>query len=159
MFDPDITGTGHQPRGFDQLMLFYDHFVVLRAKIKVQFFNASTTTPALVFVTVRDTSTPSTSYLDYLESSLTKTTQLGVEGTTAATKVLEYDVNIGHFLGNRDPMTDPQLKGSTAANPTEGCSFHIGAFSPDLFTASGVTIMVTVEYFCALVEPKVVTAS
>jgi hypothetical protein len=159
MFDPDVTGTGHQPRGFDQLMLFYDHYIVTRAKIKVRFFNASTAVPAEVFVTVRDNSVASSSFLDYMESTLTKTAQLGTEGTSAATKVIEYDVNVGHFLGNRDPMTDPQLKGSTASNPTEGCSFHVGAFSPDLFTTSGVTILVTIEYSCSLVEPKIVASS
>jgi hypothetical protein len=159
MYDPDLTGTGHQPRGFDQLMLFYDHYVVTRARAKCRFFNASTSVPAEVFVTVRDNATPSTSYLDYLESSITKTVQLGVESASTATKTLEFDVDVGKFLGRRDPLSDPQLKGSTSSNPDEGCAFHIGAFTPDVFTASSVLLLVTIEYTCTLIEPKIVAAS
>jgi len=159
LFDPDITGTGHQPRGFDQLMLFYDHYVVTKAKITVRLQNNLSGNPALAFVTVRDTSLKSSNYLDYLESSLTKTVQLGVESSASSSKVIEYSVSIGEFLGRRDPLSDPQLKGDVSANPLEGCFFHIGALSMDQFTASSVRIIATIEYTLNLIEPKIVQAS
>lgn len=159
LFDPDVTGTGHQPRGFDQLMQFYDHYVVTHARIKCRFFNNSVTTPVEVFVTVRDNSVKSTSYLDYLESSLTKTAQLGVEASSAATKTISYDMDVGKFLGRGNVMSDPQMKGNAATNPTEGASFHIGAYSPDLFTATSCSLLATIEYSLALIEPKIVAAS
>lgn len=34
MYDPNITGTGHQPMGFDQMSEFYNHYEVIGAKIK-----------------------------------------------------------------------------------------------------------------------------
>lgn len=34
LYDPDITGTGHQPMGFDQMAAFYNHYEVIGAKIK-----------------------------------------------------------------------------------------------------------------------------
>lgn len=159
LFDPDVTGTGHQPRGFDQLMLFYDHYVVQKARVSVRFFNNGTTVPAMCFITVRDNSTKSTSILDYLESSITKTVSLGVETSGTASAQLQYTVDVGRFLGRRDTMSDPQLKGTAVTNPAEGCSFHIGAFTPDYFTACSVTAQVVVEYSCSLIEPKIVAAS
>ena len=30
-YDPYISGTGHQPRGFDQWTAFYDHYCALRS--------------------------------------------------------------------------------------------------------------------------------
>lgn len=159
LFDPDVTGTGHQPRGFDQLMLFYDHYVVQKAKITVRFFNASASTPAVAFITVRDNSVKSTNALDYLESSITKSTSLSVEGSSSGNKTLEYFVDVGRFLGRSDTMSDPQLKGGATSNPSEGCSFHVGAYTPDLFTASSVQIQVVVEYQLTLIEPKIVAAS
>jgi len=34
MFDPNITGTGHQPMGFDQMCTFYNHYEVIGARIR-----------------------------------------------------------------------------------------------------------------------------
>ncbi len=39
-YDPNITGTGHQMMGFDQMMLFYEQAVVVRSKIQVTFSSA-----------------------------------------------------------------------------------------------------------------------
>ena len=140
-------------------MLFYDHYVVHHAKITVQLFNNSGATPAIAFITVRDNSVKSTSYLDYLESSITSKVQLGVEGTASATKTITYNVDVGRFLGRANVMSDPQLKGQATTNPSEGCSFHVGAFSPDLFTATSVSAVMTIEYDASFIEPKIVAAS
>ncbi len=35
LFDPDKTGTGHQPRGFDEFMAIYSQFTVKSAKISI----------------------------------------------------------------------------------------------------------------------------
>jgi len=37
LFDPDETGIGHQPRGFDQWAALYNKYVVTKAKITVDF--------------------------------------------------------------------------------------------------------------------------
>lgn len=159
MYDPDSTGTGHQPRGFDQLMAFYDHYVVTGVSLKAQFFNTSSSVASIAFVCPRDSYTASANFTDYGESSLTRTVQLGVEGTSASTKTIVYDLDVGRFLGRRDPLSDPELKGSTAANPTENVFFHIGAITPDLFTASAVLLTATLTFNCVLIEPKMVAAS
>jgi len=35
LFDPNLSGTGHQPFGFDQIAQFYNHYDVLSSYIKV----------------------------------------------------------------------------------------------------------------------------
>lgn len=35
MYNPNITGSGHQPMYFDQLMAIYDHYTVLRSRFKI----------------------------------------------------------------------------------------------------------------------------
>ena len=42
LFDPDLTGTGHQPLGFDEWAKFYRRYCVLGSKITVQAINVST---------------------------------------------------------------------------------------------------------------------
>jgi len=39
LFDPNTTGTGHQPMGFDQMMLMYEQYTVFASKITVEFIN------------------------------------------------------------------------------------------------------------------------
>jgi len=38
LYDPDASGTGHQPKGFDQWTQFFTHYCVLGSKITVTFF-------------------------------------------------------------------------------------------------------------------------
>jgi len=41
MYDVDETGTGHQPRFFDEMSSFYDKYRVIGSKITVKFINLS----------------------------------------------------------------------------------------------------------------------
>lgn len=41
LFDPDFTGTGHQPWGFDQLAAIYQQYNVYRVKIQVKVVTAN----------------------------------------------------------------------------------------------------------------------
>ncbi len=41
LFDPDITGVGHQPYGFDQLMAIYGFYKVYAVKVELEWFNPS----------------------------------------------------------------------------------------------------------------------
>ena len=37
LYDPDITGVGHQPRGFDQLMSLYAQYTVTKCQMRAFF--------------------------------------------------------------------------------------------------------------------------
>ncbi len=43
LFDPNQTGTGHQPMGLDQWEPFYGLYTVVKSEIKVTFFSSVTT--------------------------------------------------------------------------------------------------------------------
>ena len=40
-YDPNVTGTGHQPGFFDQLSAMYQKYIVLGSKFKARFVNTS----------------------------------------------------------------------------------------------------------------------
>lgn len=154
LFDPDLTGVGHQPRGFDQLMSFYDHYVCIGANVRIDFCNVSSANQALCFASIRDTSVKSTNITDYTESKNTKWCILASESGGQSTKSMTMTINPNKFLGRASPLSDPQLKGSNISNPNEGASLHIGAVCTDYFTQSAVHIVVTIEYDTIFIEPK-----
>lgn len=43
-FDPNNTGSGHQPRGYDQLTVMFNKYRVLGARVRVEFAVPTTTT-------------------------------------------------------------------------------------------------------------------
>lgn len=46
IYDPDLTGTGHQPLGHDQMALLYQRYRVLGSKIDVYFYSSTTSQAA-----------------------------------------------------------------------------------------------------------------
>lgn len=157
VYDPDITGIGHQPRGFDQLMNLFDHFVVIGAKATVWFQPADTNTVGSVcFISVQDNNPAFTDSRDYFEAANVATRAISQNGDNA--HCLVSTINPSKFLGRSKPMADPDLKGSTASNPNEQCFFHIGQVGiQDQNTT--VYLQVELEYTVILIEPKVATIS
>lgn len=44
LYDPDISGSGHQPMGFDQFASLYQNYKILGAKVTIEACGAPTTT-------------------------------------------------------------------------------------------------------------------
>lgn len=154
LFDPDITGVGHQPVGFDQLMAFYDHYTVVGAKITVDFQNNDTTNESIVGVSLRDDSTTTISPYEIVESGAIDTrwlTPLGKDGCKARITMASTTAN---YLGRKDVMSDPELKGSAAANPGEQYFFHLTAYPNSANDADIVGFHAIIDYDVIFHERK-----
>lgn len=51
IYDPNVTGTGHQPRGFDEFMNVYQKFTVVASQCTVQFMYEGYDGPSLIDAT------------------------------------------------------------------------------------------------------------
>lgn len=125
IYDCDITGVGHQPTGFDQLMPFYDHYVVIGSKMTATFSSRNTAIQTIVGVTAKDSVTGTADYRELVEQGNTKYSVLGIEGQSNSVRTFRYPLNPSKFLGRSKPLSDDQLKGSNSANPTELCYYHL----------------------------------
>lgn len=160
-YDPDISGIGHQPMGFDQMMAIYEQFVVLRSHIKVTFISASDATRVAIYLS------PDPTLLgpaQLMENGLLKTEI--VCGTTDAgthrMKTIELTCDIPKYFGKTrdDIIADPQMYGTIAANPGEQVYFNIAAWDPFSSSAEGnVFYDVTISYDIYYWEPKKLTGS
>lgn len=60
IYDPDATGVGGQPTGFDQWFAFYQHVVVLGCKITVEFVNNASDPVSMCIYPIRSAVTSAT---------------------------------------------------------------------------------------------------
>lgn len=157
LFDPDYTGTGHQPMGFDQMMLSYDHYYVTASKIEVLFKNISAST---INVAIRtDADVVITSSADtLLESGMLMSETLEAKSTYGSAKRLQSAVSIRKFQGVDDVLDVVELRGTIAANPVEGTFFHIVTWDPTL-NGGSVSIEVIMEFTATFTEPRMITPS
>lgn len=154
LHDPNYSGGGHQPRGFDQAMQFYDHFVVIASSIRVTFHNEDTSQAQIAFVSLKDSATTSTDYTEYLEDIKTEYCVVEPRVSGASVKTVELKCNPNRFLGRSKPMADPELKGAQGVTPTEVAYFHIGSAAVDGGDPSTMDCVVVINYMAVLIEPK-----
>lgn len=153
LFDPNITGIGHQPLGFDQMMVFYDHYTVLRAKISVWYTNTDAVAQ-YVGVYANDINTGLPADVNrIIENGKGAYSVLGGLGSSAATKCLTYTCDIANYLGKPNGL-DSENKGSAAANPSEGVFFVVWCGPMTADDRALCRIGVRIEYEAILHETK-----
>lgn len=145
MYDPDITGTGHQPMGFDEYMNLYDHYTVVGSRARVDFINGGAQ-PYYAFLAVRDTSSTTADSRVIIENGYVDYGVINGSTLDRAMVTLKQNVDIGDFLGRRDPLSDSELKGTASSNPAEQVYYHIGVFAFNQEDASNCTFNVVIEY-------------
>lgn len=157
LYDPDITGTGHQPMGFDQLMLSYNHYVVTHARILLTFRNTTSDT-VTVAVTAQANNTPITVIDQILESGLLAMTTLTPKATDDSIQLIELRMDVARFLGRRFLEDDGDTTGSVTTNPLELEYFHVQAWD-SAGKATLVQVDCVIEYTALFNEPRILTTS
>lgn len=157
LYDPEITGTGHQPMGFDQLMLSYYHYNVTHSHLIATFHNLSASTP-VVSVRIDGNSTPITVVDSLIEVGISNHSVLEAKSTFGATKVLETKVSIARFEGVDDVLDVNELRGSVSANPAEQTYFHVQCWD-NTGTTTNVLVEIVLEFTAVFTEPRVLSAS
>nr|WAE42314.1 MAG: capsid protein [Cressdnaviricota sp.] len=136
MYNPNITGTGHQPMFFDNQCAIYDHYHVIGSKIIYRIMPANGTSaenPFRVACFIADTSitsgfgTPD----NIAENNAGRMQIVPALSPTKTTLGLRFSTKKyarGSVLGN------PNLEGTSAANPTEQYYFVLALDSFDSST-------------------------
>lgn len=153
-YDPNITGIGHQPRGFDQMMALYDHNVVIYSKCRVDFASATVganINPGICSISVRDFTTTGTNAVDYIELS---NTVWKMNNPADQPVKLQMSINPNKYLGRTSPLSDSQLKNSDSGNCVEQCYWHVAYHYGSGLQPSAIAASVTIEYTVVFLEPK-----
>lgn len=156
VYDPDYTGAGNQPRGFDEWMAVYDHFYVKRSKIKVTFHNGDGSLENIVGVALRDDFATEANPVDYQEQDC-KWRLIGRVNSSDNHCVIRKYYN--YAKQNYSKYTDDQNKGSVAGDPSEVGYFHCFAGQPWGSDSTNIYVTAEIIYDVLFTELKDFTQS
>ncbi len=169
IFDPDLTGTGHQPLLHDTYALLYERYRVVSSKLTVQPVPVGTGTVIPGFwgafgdEDVTLTYTLATAIMeDSVRTGGKVRLDMGgaptLEGDSRVTKPI-----VASFSAKKNLSADGELISHLfGANPTAGAadfSFHVWAGSIQGNNVGALNFIVEIEYIAELTDPIVVTQS
>lgn len=155
LYDPDITGIGHQPTGFDQVMALFDHYTVVGSKIRAEFVNGDGTYAGVVGIALKDNNTPLADYREYIEAGTSSWSR--INSTTpgyANMCAVEKTCSVGKYLGRRNPLDEDDLRGTDASNPSEQAYFHVWVAPTAAIDWSATNVNIVIDYVAILTEPR-----
>jgi hypothetical protein len=163
IYDPNVTGTGHQPMGFDQMMSMYLQYTVLSAKLTLNFQNWSAANAYCGVILYLNPDTTQNDHSLLIENGLAVWKQVYPINIYGSLGILNLDCNIpAYFARNtnkRELVDDVTLSGTAAANPTEQVYFGICPFDPAGSATVQMIFNVTIEYEVIFWEPRKLTQS
>lgn len=140
LFDPNFTGAGHQPRGFDQLAALYGRYRVYRARVRVIMqLEQSGIANVVGTIFASNSSNGSAAFNDSCEQPFSSTSGLS-EYQMAD---LKLNVDLAKVNGKtwEAYASDDTTQADVASNPTEIINLHVTAASP---SASAITVSISV---------------
>jgi len=159
LYDPNVTSTGHQPMGFDQMMVFFDHFIVERATMQARFRNLNSSS-SVIYCRVDGNNVVVSDPTILLESGGVISDVLSSNGNQGSSKTLSCSLDVAKFHGvNTSALTSmDSLQGSVSAPPTDGIYFHVGTYDPNGSTA-WARVIVVIDFDAIFTEPRVPSLS
>lgn len=165
IFDPDLTGVGHQPLGHDEWSTFYNHYVVVGAKITATFLATEIGTPAGmravgIFIAPDSASIP-TNVIDLIENGQSRwkyISPVGQSGQSRGTVTNTFSAKNFFSVANISDNTN-RIGATFGSNPTELANLSV--WYGNTGTADPVTINVNVviEFAVLVSEPRVLLRS
>lgn len=156
IYDPDITGVGHQPMGFDQWAALFNHYVVIGSKISAYITHSSTSFGMVNLYLSDDASTPYTSTLEFTEAKKGTFTVISNQRTPAKL-YSKYSAkkffNITDVKDNLDRIGAPNN-----ANPTDTAVYNLVYQTTDASTHA-LDAIVVIDYLVLWSEPKDISVS
>jgi len=154
LYDPNLALGGHQPMYFDQLTALYNHYHVMKSKIKITAIRTGTNSNCIMVLYLDDDTVVNATNAETmaerpgakLVSCWPATGNLGKLTATFDAKAM--------FGG--DIYDNDTLKGTSSANPSEQSVWTIG-FNAN--TSSNVDFLVEIEYTVVWSELKTIAGS
>lgn len=152
LFDPDRTGVGHQPMGFDQLAALYERYIVTRAEYKLTMVNSSTTQNTIYVINVSDAVTTSPDMEQYIEQGNCRVGMLTTANGGDAQVKLSGMVNLWELQGldYSEYMSSNGSDALVSANPTDIGVLNIVTCDAGAGTCASWNGIIEITYYAHL---------
>lgn len=161
LFDPDLTGVGTQPVGFDQYAALYEKYRVYEASYKVCFYNTSTTRPIIVGCQSCDDSSTTTDLERIIQNGQCEWDLLTPAGGSHDKIIFTGTIDLASAQGQTKAQfwSDDVNEALMSANPTE--AYTLNCFAADAGTGdpSALTCYAEIRYKAKLYGNQLVITS
>lgn len=148
LFDPNQSGTGHQPLYFDQLMGIYNHYIVIGSRITCTFTAWDNPCPVNVTLSPNDDSTIAPASFTAIAEQSSAT--MGVVSPAVGPVKLFLNWSMKKAYGPNPPTN--LLRGNATVNPTETSCATIAVQSSDTVSTTVTTVTVQISYITQFTE-------
>jgi len=159
LFDPNLTGTGHQPNYYDQLTAVYQQYCVTAAKMTCTIFNEGTVEVTSVLV-YSDVNVSTQSVENLQEARWAAIANNGLQNSGSSVRKLTLPTaSIANIMGERNLNSDPNIYTGTGTNPTDPCYGIFKMAGVDGVTTTKVIVNFEILFDCIFKELSPVTES
>lgn len=144
IFDPNRTGTGHQPYGHDTLQILYNRYRVIACAWRINVLMGASTSPVQVAAQPANEVLTTASINEMRENPRAKYI---IQNTGAESRVLKGKTYIPSLVGRSKTqyMSDDRYQAQVGSNPLEAAILNI-VTSDVSDTGAAVSLQVMLEY-------------
>lgn len=153
IFDPDYSGTGHQPMSHDTWASLFNHYTVTGAKIMIQAVpdSTNTTNGKCGIILNPGYTAPYTNASAFLEAKMGSYRNILKNADKAYRMKCKYSAK--KFFNVSDVKDVGKLGAAFGTDPTEEAYFIIW-YADSEITTSSIRVQVTIDYVVQFSEPK-----
>lgn len=155
LFDPDVTGAGHQPAGYDQMMAIYEDYLVYGARYKVSCYGTDSSNEYIAGVTATDNLGTASDPRVYIENGMTQWGLMCAKAAGAGERILQFSgyVDLAKLHGQdfKTYIDESQYKATVSQSPTDQGYLHLWVAPANASSDLSTTVWcVEIEYNCVL---------
>jgi len=156
VFDPDVTSTGHQPYGHDQLAGIYNYYRVIECTFKIVYSSASSDVPVLcvtcpLYGSDVYSSASQIRLLAETQNAMSSTAQYRSNVVTHSGRIPVWTIS---GMSKQEYMSNPNTSAALGTNnPTIPMTLNLGMVSSDSTTPSRMTASVQLVYKVEVYHP------
>lgn len=148
-YDPNFTGVGHQPRGFDQIMTMYQYLAVRECQMEV-WFTTSDGAPVIASIAARNVGTTSATRDSVMEQ---KTAVYKAVGGISASGPGYISIRVKPYELAGTTLKETDYKHQNTGNPVIQQFLEFAGMPIDISDSGDIDCVARITYHCQVTEP------